>query len=538
MDKSIKKSIKKKLKPLANFSRRVTAKLMKPVSDKIVADVRSSVNASIKLSAQQKSSLIPYYCGEKIRILFIFQMASLWPSWESFYESCMNDPNFSVTFTLLKEDNPVSMSQMLSAEPFLQSKGIPYVYFSDELIARTKPHVVVLQTPYDWYRQKHAKSDTLLRYGTRLIYITYGIEIADTAHAHKDHYTTAVRNCWRIYTFSDRMRADYAIYCNNGIAARACGHPKFDALFHKERFSLPEEVLSRAQGRKVILWHLHFPKFVIQKNKAPVMATPYLNEYIDFVKTVGASQDFFFIAQLHPKFMDCEEGLQNQAKTLVEELEKLPNVYFDRDDDYRPCLIWADYIITDRSAIMVEGAAAGVPILYMSNADYYEPMTEAVKPLVDSYAQGHTAEDMTAFVENCRNGLDPQKEAREKAFHECIPYFDGKCGERIKEDIAKSLMSPEQIEIAELSNMIKKNAQGEAREREHLFKALDDSFSFLNNVGSIEGMTPEEIDRLDGKLDFLETKLRKFRGEIESIRTDSTERDDHRLFAGVSDQSV
>ena len=384
---------------------------------------------------------------------------------------------------------------------------------------------MVLQTPFDWNRPRYARSDVLKKYGTRLAYITYGIEIADTSHAHKDNYTTAVKNCWRVYTFSDRMRADYAIFCNNGVAVRACGHPIFDALYCREKFSLPEEVRSGALGRKTILWYLQFPRLDL------------LTEYNEFVKTVSASEDFFFIAQIHPKFLDCKEELQDQVNALVEELENLPNVYIDRDADYRSCLMLSDYIITDRGAIMVEGAAAGVPILYMSSADFHEPMTEAVRPLVESYVQGHTAEDMTSFVEDCRNGLDLQKDAREKAFHECIPYFDGKCGERIKEDIATSLMSPEQIQLMELQKLIKGYSQADTGEEKSSLKALDDSVRFLNNAGSVEKMTPEEIDRLDGKLDLLEMKIREFREEIQTLRNENFEGEVHCQLAGVRDHN-
>ena len=517
------KVIKSALKPVADFSRKIVRKLMDPIINEIVQETRNSISAASSLAAQRSNCVTPYYCGEKIRILFIFQMASLWPSWESFYESCIKDSRFCVTFTLLKENNPISMSQMLSAESFLQSKGIPYVLYNDALMAKVRPHVVVLQTPYDWYRQRHAQSNILLRYGARLIYITYGIEIADTEHAHKDHFTTAVRNCWRIYTFSDRMRADYAIYCGNGIAARSFGHPKFDALFHKNRFVLPTEVQDRANNRPIFLWHLHFPKFIIQEGSAPVMATPYLSEYLQFIKIIKSSRDFFFIAQIHPKFMDCEEGLRNQARKLIELLENLPNVYIDRNDDYRPCLVCADFIITDRSAIMVEGAAVGVPIQYMLNADYSEPLTEAVKPLVDSYVQGYTAADMASFVEDCRKGIDTQKEAREKAFRECIPYFDGHCGERIKDDIADSLMTPEQRQFMELTNHFKENIPVNEKKKGYFQRDVDSYFCLLNDLHSIDNMTLEEIIQLDSKLSLLEIKIKNIRGAVKKQSEKSLE---------------
>ena len=98
----------------------------------------------------------------------------------------------------------------------------------------------------------------------------------------------------------------------------------------------------------------------------------------------------------------------NFVKNAIE----LENVYLDLDDDYRPSLLNADAIISDRSAVMIEAATVGVPVLYMSNADYYEPMTAAVLPLVESYEQGQTCADMVAFVKRCRQGLDLNRDAR------------------------------------------------------------------------------------------------------------------------------
>lgn len=89
---------------------------------------------------------------------------------------------------------------------------------------------------------------------------------------------------------------------------------------------------------------------------------------------------------------------------------------------------------------MVEAAAVGVPILFMSNREFKEPMTQAISPLINSYYQGDTCSDMIAFVQMVNKGADTEKEMREAMFNKCIPYFDGKCSERIRNDIYSSLI--------------------------------------------------------------------------------------------------
>ena len=98
---------------------------------------------------------------------------------------------------------------------------------------------------------------------------------------------------------------------------------------------------------------------------------------------------------------------------------------------------------------MVESGSVGVPVLYMYNPDYKEPIAKAIEPLTDSYYQGTGCTDMIHFLNMCRKGEDPLKEDRKIAFTECIPYFDGKCGERIKEDIIESLNEERNCNIQE-----------------------------------------------------------------------------------------
>lgn len=390
---------------------------------------------------EQRQNLIPYYRDEKVRIVFLFQVASFWPSWESFYEACAADERMDVQFVFLDETATEDV-QMQSAEAFLKEKNLDYVLFQDFDLEGFRPHIMVIQTPYDnWHRKPAHWSVRFSGEGIRLVYIPYGIEISDTEDSHYLHFNTSViENCWRIYTFSDRMKKDYQKYAHNGSAVRALGLPKFDRLYDKKLPAADAEIERKRNGRKVVLWKLHFPKAIVE-NGRQVTVTPELPIYIEFARHIKEFSDFFFIFMPHPRFLSkkMEAGLEEKVRKLFEIVEEQDNVYIDMRDDYREALIHADYIIIDRSAVMVEAGALDVPVLYMSNADYYEPVTEAIKPLIDSYYQGNSAGDMTAFLERCRSGWDPGREARRYAFKQCIPYFDGKCGERIKEDIIRDL---------------------------------------------------------------------------------------------------
>ena len=458
--KRLKKAIKRIFRPLANFFRKITYKLMKNVIKELEAEIRANRSNSSQV-------MIPYYKEELVRIMFLFQAASFWPSWETFYKACMEDPRIRVEFTFLNELYG-DTTQMLSAQKFLEEKGIPYKIYSDSLFSKFSPHVLIMQTPYDYgHRNYHVRSAAFKKRGTRIVYIPYGIELSNTEHAKDAHFHNAVvRNSWRIFTFSERMREDYRKYCTNYNAVKCLGHPKFDGLYHKENFPPLNEIIQRANGRKILVWHVHFPKITPQPDGSGVMVTPKLEIYLDFAKHVISQKNIFVVFLPHPKFLDGEGELGILAEHIVKLLENAENVYIDWSDDYRNSLLNCDFFITDRSALMVEAATTGVPILYMSNEEYSEPLTPAVQPIIDSYYQGTSCQDMIGFVNQCMRGDDPKKELRAKALCENVPYFDGCSGERIKvhivcalanESMDSSLERMEELktEIEELKEEIK-----------------------------------------------------------------------------------
>lgn len=387
-----------------------------------------------------KDEYVVYDKVEKIRIAFMIQVASFWPSIESLYEACVQDERFEPHLILIVESS-VEKIQMENTREFLINSHLPFEIYTEDALRSFQPHIAVYQPPYDVsYRTPEALSLHVKNMGTRIVYIPYGIEIADTEDARMAHFDTyVVRNSWRIYTFSGMMKQEYHKYCSNRGAVRACGLPKFDAYYSKE-FHLESQVITRIKNRKLILWKMHFPK-VIYTESGQLQVTPYLDEYLKFEEKLYEYPDLFFIVMPHPMFtshtIPCE--LAKKAGELLENLKKHENVYIDRTQDYRNSLYNADAIIIDRSAIMVEAALCNVPILYMFNQDYTEELTLPVQMLVDTYSKGTTLEDMERFLDGLIDGMQFDLSARKTVLQTILPYLDGKSGIRIKEELIKSL---------------------------------------------------------------------------------------------------
>lgn len=383
----------------------------------------------------------PYREGEAVRIVFLFQAASVWVSWESVYEECMADSNVEVKMLLLAQSG-VEKAQMVTAREFLVRKKIPYEVFEAFDLDSYKPHAAFVQFPYDLsYHTPEVLSLRLKEKGIRIAYIPYGIEISDETNARRDHFENfVVENSRWIFTCCEAVKGEYQKYCRNREAVRVCGSPKFDGLAHMEDYPLVQEFEKKANGRKIILWKIHFPKKIFAEGTVRQI-TPDLEEYNRFAKELGKYKDLFFIVMPHPKMLYGMVGsdikgdmsLKKKADELLQIIQNADNAVIDTSDDYRNSLYHADAIIMDRSAIMIEAAMTGKPVLLMRNSDYQEKWTNGVRQVTDTFAQGSRAEDVERFLESVRMENCLGQEKTEKALEQYFPYQSGLCGWRIKE---------------------------------------------------------------------------------------------------------
>jgi CDP-glycerol glycerophosphotransferase (TagB/SpsB family) len=225
------------------------------------------------------------------------------------------------------------------------------------------------------------------------------------------------------------------------------GSPKFDAISHKEQLPLNEAIVKQSSGRRIVVWKMHFPKKIVENGKV-YQITPYMDEYVEFARNIDRYSELYFVVMPHPKMLrgvvasdiQGDDTLMGKVSELFQILSGKNNVFIDKDDDYRKSLYHADAIIMDRSAVMIEAAMLDVPVLLMKNQDYSEPMTVPVENIVNCFIQGSRCRDMYLFVESVMRGEDTKAEARRNAIAVNMPYNDGMCGERIKNDIANGII--------------------------------------------------------------------------------------------------
>lgn len=239
-------------------------------------------------------------------------------------------------------------------------------------------------------------------------------------------------------------------YCRNREAVRALGSPKFDGMAHVENYPLTEVIKKQSRGRMIVLWKMHFPKKTLEDGEI-VQITPELDEYIAFAEKAGKYEDLFFVVMMHPKMLygvvgsDVKGDFSLITKTdrLLSTIHTKKNMYLDTACDYRNSLYHADAVIMDRSAVMIEAAMTGKPVLLMTNSAYKEKWMKGIRQVVETFIQGSTAKDMEHFLKKLQHGELSNPEWTKNALNHYFPYNDGLCGFRIKETIKKEFWEEE-----------------------------------------------------------------------------------------------
>lgn len=367
------------------------------------------------------------------------------PSWKSFYRSVINDENFDVKVIYCPVKTPKEgySGQYDDTETWLNEIGVKYVHINNFSFTKDKPDILVFQTPYETHRVRKHNPKMFYKRGIKMMYISYGLEFTENTNNIRNHFQRPIHKySWRIYTFCKDLIKDYKKYCPKGDKhVRCVGHPKFDALYDAKNIQIPDELKKKINGKKVICWHPHFPCDYSDCDGKKVLSTFPWDENLKMLEYIKNDKDNFYIFMPHHMFFGAFEfGYCIPHK----EIEYFKNQLENGDNstiwygEYPEVLTWCDAFLGERSAVTMEMLTTGKPVCYLEN--HPEVYNEFGKAAINSFYYAKNATEAIAFIESFKNNKpDIKAQARKAVFDKYIePYWDGKCGERIKEDILKS----------------------------------------------------------------------------------------------------
>lgn len=430
------RSIRRKLLGLDAYQARLD--VIHNKIDVLTASMMSG-EATVDSAAEKyldRQSLEP---GESVRVVFVAQHPSIWPSWRSVWQAMDKDPRFVVKIVLSPFIHPFSSTAVTLDEMracFIDA-NVPFCTVDYFNIDTYRPHLMFLQNPYDETRPEHLRSERLAEKGIRVAYIPYGLEVGGGAWNITAQFDSALhRTAWKIFARSERHKKMYGKYCHAGNShVVVTGHPKFDAVNAKSELPPSNEIAGKIGGRKVILWTPHF-----SVSDVPAWST--YRRYSEYIfSEFTQRQDLFLLLRPHPLFFKAmlQHGVWDAEgeRKFRQAIKESSNVELDESPDYHAAFSVSDALMTDVGSFLLEYLPTGKPLLYLNLPDGLGMNDDG--ELVNFLYKASTSDDIKYFIEMVFNGQDPKKSEREAIVPEFLSGLDVNVGEKIAQSIYSSI---------------------------------------------------------------------------------------------------
>lgn len=273
--------------------------------------------------------------------------------------------------------------------------------------------------------------------GIKLIYVPYATEFLRTGylrwfmtlpHLHADVIFASSPAAVLYY---EKFRPD----CSHKV--HTYGFPESDILYNKgyEHDSYYQKLKKFTAGRRTLLWTPHWS----------VDASPHISTFLRYGsllhKLLVQDKDVVCIVRPHPALINMLPRMRRPVKLAVcsifEQLKQLNNVWIDESPFMVPAIAASDLLISDCSSLIQKYWVTGKPVAYTKientvNDEIQEQIEQAMYVIKDHNQFRTTFSQLV-------NGHDPLREQRaDLADFFCGPH-DGRCSERIINNVLESM---------------------------------------------------------------------------------------------------
>jgi len=379
----------------------------------------------------------PVLSGEPIRIVFFVLSPQVWPTLKPIWQLASQGDRFQTKVVLLENANPDDgLSGLLAARSMLEDQHIPFVQGKSFSLQSYAPHVVFLPLPYHELYPKNCSPDAVRECGARIAYVPYGLEVGGGAsNARYQYDVPIVRDAWRVFARSRAQQQSFGRHCATGNAqVVVTGHPRADEPQAQE-ILLDQDVLARADGRKIVVWAPHFSVTTTRKWSS------FLENYETLVEEIKARRNLFFVLRPHPllerTLRKAEGWTAEKARNWFLEIKSVSNVHLDKAPEYWPAFNSSTALIADSGSFLVEYLLTGKPICHLQGKDAIG-LTDEAHQLAAFYS-GNSGAEISEFLDRIENNNDTLKDARCKAKGTYFGLIDGQAATRILNEIVRGI---------------------------------------------------------------------------------------------------
>lgn len=322
----------------------------------------------------------------------------------------------------------------------LRKQGVEAYYAHEYYIEKDLPDVLIYN--FDYYSaysgeklsvdpqnaQKYAGKIVMIPYDM-IVYEGYGSicevskrylrQIADMCFVNPDYYQK------------------FRLYQNNLIME---GNPKFDYIYEKlnaKDLYIPDEWKKKIGDKKVVLWATTHG--LDDKKIAPIYTFDiWVKDIVDFFRV---HKEYVLLFRPTNRIFDdlILSGVcsYNECKYFEEMFRAEENFIFDDTPDYGMAYSVSDAFLCPPNGMLMTYLPTKKPIIYTTT--YRMNYSFNDEQLIQNYYTIKNRMEMEKAIEDIFYHGDPLYEKRMQTLEQYVPYFDGKIGERIVEQIIKKI---------------------------------------------------------------------------------------------------
>lgn len=311
------------------------------ISDKLFLSVMKEIKEIVQSGTIEKIAtlLSEIEHEETVKVVFLCQETSVWPSLKSAYEAMERDSRYNAQLVYLPFNHPNTDKSIDHYDIYVNSYNLPMHRHTDYNLTEESPDVAVLLKPYDLIPMQFYIKD-IYKAVERTVFIPYGFyeKPYDDILRLYGYQLPAQNMVWLWVSHSEyQMQFIKSTSYRAGENAKILGHPKFDSSCGKigyQHDDVYEKYAKKINGRRTLCWNAHHLN-IMHPEISYATFFMFKDEVLNFFHK---HPDIVLLFRPHPLLK--KTLMQNNAMTELEieyffdKINDEGNIIYDDSKDY------------------------------------------------------------------------------------------------------------------------------------------------------------------------------------------------------------
>lgn len=360
---------------------------------------------------------------KKIRVMFIVNELSVFPSFKSVYDTMIKDKDFIcdlVYVPFIHANKALNVDKEMNE--YIEKGYKEIISYEKYQLSKKSPDIVFYLKPYDSIPKEYY-IDEIEKVIEKVVFIPYAINTVTDKETFRYAYGLPISNkAWIFVSHCKRDRDNAIKYSyNKGENIVVIGHPRMDLVnVDYSNDSFYKEIEKKANGRKIFLYDPHHTV-----NESYKWGT-FKIYGLDILKYFNEHKDVFLVYRPHPLLklaLEKEFGKNSSFMKEYNKLLKSENIIYDTTGDYLISMHISDYLICDANSFLSEFVMYKKPVIYTMFPNCKKIDDKDLESMIYT---GKNIKEIYKYMDDLRNGKDILKAIRDEKVESYFCYDENK----------------------------------------------------------------------------------------------------------------